>query len=189
MKSVDTQKPSVEEIASPLMSDGKTISVFNSIEPGGPLNHVIPHTGIHHQLSKCQRPLKFHGNIFPAPFLKFRRKNEKFLLCLSQLFFSLSSLEVQLAELYMQPSVDTRELAILADKAAELKGVAREALAYFHEAAKAVEHSFQPRGNDAPELVDESQGNGSQHHDKDALGDINPVKPCQEFPHGREDNR
>lgn len=78
MKSVDTQKPLTEEIASPLMSDGKTISVLKCIEPGGPLNHVIPHTGIHHKLSKCQRPLKFHGNIFPAPFLEFRRKMRSF---------------------------------------------------------------------------------------------------------------
>lgn len=189
MKSVNIQKSLVEEITSPLMSDGETISVFNSVEPGGTLNHVIPPTGIHHKLSKCQRPLKFNGNILPAPFLEFRHKNEEFLLCLSQLFISLDSLEINLAKLYTKPVIGASELAVLADKAAELKGMAREALAYFHKAAQSVEPPFQPGGNDFPESVDERQGNGTQHHDKDSLGDISPVKPCQEVPHGGEDNQ
>ena len=183
MKSVDTQKPLTEEIASPLMSDGKTISVLKCIEPGGPLNHVIPHTGIHHKLSKCQRPLKFHGNIFPAPFLEFRRKNEKFLLCLSQLFISLDFLEINLAELYTKPVIGARELAVLADKAAELKSVAREALAYFHEAAKAVEPPFQPSGNDFSESVEESQGDCGDNCDADSFNDVGPTNSSE---HGGE---
>lgn len=110
-------------------------------------------------------------------------------MCLSQLFISLDSLEINLAKLYTKPVIGASELAVLADKAAELKGMAREALAYFHKAAQSVEPPFQPGGNDFPESVDERQGNGTQHHDKDSLGDISPVKPCQEVPHGGEDNQ
>lgn len=172
------------------MSNGICFPVFRSgANDKTPGKEACLQTSPSNKLGEFEHPSELNGSIRQLPFSTIQGKDEKLLLCLSQLFFSLSSLEVQLAKLYTQPVVDTRKLAILADETAELKSVAREALAYFHEAAKAVEPPFQPSGNDFPESVDESQRNGSQHHDKNTFGDISPVKPCQEVPHGREDNQ
>lgn len=121
-----------------------------------------------------------------TPSFMIQSKEEELLLRLSELFFFLRRLELRLVDLCLKDSVDLKKLSVLADEVTELKGVAREALAYFHEAAQSVEPPFQPSGNDTSESVDESQDNCGTNRDRDSFNDIGPADFSE---HGKECTR
>lgn len=186
MKLFSPQQSSIKKEASPLGGDVVNCTVVGL---AGINDQMTSPCVFDNELDEFRIPFEALRGFRSTPSCMIQSKDEELLLRLSELFFFLRRLELRLVDLCLKDSVDLKKLSVLADEVTELKGVAREALAYFHDAAKAVEPPFQPSGNDAPESVDESQRNGSQHHDKNTFGDISPVKPCQEVPHGREDNQ
>lgn len=95
--------------------------------------------------------------------------------CLFELGTFLRLLQTDLFVLGLKLGDAGEECFALADQAAILKGVVRKALAYFHEAAKAVEPPFQPRGNDSSESVDESQDDCGANRDGDSFNDVGPA--------------
>lgn len=187
-KSIRRKYSPVKKKFSSFMSDNVSISFLVPcvINTNVPAKKLFLKTRTSNKLGELERPSELNGGIRQLPFSTIQSKDEKILLCLSQLFFSLSSLEVQLAKLYTQPVIDTRKLAILADETAELKSVAREALAYFHGADNAVKPPFQPSGNDFSEPVDESQHDCGTNSNGYSFNDVGPT---DSFKHGKECNQ
>lgn len=183
MKSPLTQKPSIKEKASSTRSNTPAVDASRVVASGDQPGFM---SLADNNISKFRVPFETLCSVPFSPRFMIQSKKEELLLRLSELFFFLRRLELCLVDLCLKDFVDKGKLSILADEVGELKGVAREALAYFHEAAKAVEPPFHPSSNDSPESVDECQSDGSKNHDENALGDISPVKPSQEVPHDGE---
>lgn len=177
----------IKKKLSSLMSNGICFPVFRSGANDKTLGkEACLQTSPSNKLGEFEHPSELNGSIRQLPFSTIQSKDEKLLLCLSQLFFSLSSLEVQLAKLYTQPVVGTRKLAILADETAELKSVAREALAYFHGADDAVKPPFHQSSNDFSESVDESQHDCRTNSNGYSFNDVGPTDSSE---HGKEYTR
>lgn len=180
MKLFSTQKSPIKEESPSARSNEVNASQARRI---GLRDQVGFHGFGNNDIREFRVPVEALRSFRFTPRFMVQSKEEELLLRVSELFFFLRRLELDLVDLCLKDSVDLKKLSVLADEVTELKSVAREALTYFHEAAQSVEPPFQPSGNDASESVDESQRNGSKNHDENALDDISPVKPCQEVPH------
>lgn len=152
-------------------------------------NQLSSQTFINDQERELILPLKSFRHFSSRPILIGEKKREEFFLIITQAFVFLRELEVQLFELGAKVPDCASQLTILEEETSIIKGMMRQALSQFDVMVKSIEEPFELCRNDSSESVDESEGNGSQHHDKDALGDISPVKPCQEVPHGMEDSQ
>lgn len=146
-------------------------------------------TFINDQERELILPLKSFRHFSSRPILIGEKKREEFFLIITQAFVFLREMEGQLFELGAKIPDCASQLAILEEETSIIKGMMRQALSQFDVMVKSIEEPFELCRNDFPESIDERQGNGTQHHDKDSLGDISPVKPCQEVPHGGEDNQ
>ena len=181
MKSVDIQKTSIKEEASAFVGD-----IANIIVQGRTSNQTISPCLFDNELDEFRIPFEALRSFRLTPSCMIQSKDEELLLRLSELFFFLRRLELRLVDLCLKDSVDLKKLSVLTDEVTELKSVAREALAYFHEAAKAVEPPFQPSGNDSSESVDESQDNCGTNSDGYSFNDIGPA---DSFKHGKKCTR
>lgn len=144
---------------------------------------------VNNQESELMLPLKSFRYLSSRQRLIGEKKRDEFFLILTQAFTFLHEMEVQIFNLDSKIPVSSSQLAVLEEEASMIKGMIRKALLQFDEMVKSIQEPFQTSRNSLPESVDERQENGSQNHDKDVLGDIPPVKPCQEVPHGEEDNQ
>lgn len=183
MKSVDTQKPSIKEKASAFGGNGVFI---DSVGIEGSRDALGLSSEMNNDIREFRVPVEALRSFRFTPRFMVQSKEEELLLRISELFFFLRRLELDLVDLCLKDSVDLKKLSVLADEVTELKGVAREALTYFHEAAKAVKPPFEPSGNDSSESVDESQDNCGANRDGDSFNDVGPADFSE---HGKECTR
>ena len=174
MNSPLPQKPSIKEGASTAVDASRVVASRDQVGFYGFGNNDI---------REFRVPVEALRNFRFTPRFMIQSKKEELLLRLSELFFFLRRLELCLVDLCLKDSVDLKKLSVLADEVTELKGVAREALAYFHEAAQSIEPPFQPSGNDFPESVEESQGDCGANCDADSFNNVDPVNSSE---HGGE---
>lgn len=183
MKSVNIQKSPIKEEASSTRSNTPVVDASRGVASGDQAGFY----GFdNNDIRKFHIPFEALRSFRLTPSFMIQSKKEELLLRLCELFFFLRRLELRLVDLCLKDSVDLKKLSVLADEVTELKGVAREALAYFHEAAQSVEPPFQPGGNDFPEPVDKSQDDCGSNRDEDSFNDVDPVNSSE---HGRENNR
>ena len=180
MKLFSTQKSPVKEESPSACSNEVNASQVRRI---GLRDQVGFHGFGNNDIREFRVPVEALRSFRFIPRFMVQSKEEELLLCISELFFFLRRLELDLVDLCLKDSVDLRKLSVLADEVTELKCVAREALAYFHEAAKAVESPFQPSGNDSSESVDESQDDCGTNSDGYSFNDVGPV---DSFKHGKK---
>lgn len=183
MKSVNIQKSPIKEEASSTRSNTPVVDASRGVASGDQAGFY----GFdNNDIRKFHIPFEALRSFRLTPSFMIQSKKEELLLRLCELFFFLRRLELRLVDLCLKDSVDLKKLSVLADEVTELKGVAREALAYFHEAAQSVEPPFQPGGNDFPESEDKSQDDCGSNRDEDSFNDVDPVNSSE---HGRENNR
>ena len=180
MNSLLTQKSSIKEEASSSRSNTPAVEASRVIASGDQTGFM---SLADNNISKFRVPLETLCSVPFTPRFMIQSKKEELLLRLSELFFFLRRLELCLVDLCLKDSVDLKKLSVLADEVTELKCVAREALAYFHEAAQSVEPPFQPSGNDFSESVEESQGDCGANCDADSFNDVGPTNSSE---HGGE---
>lgn len=180
MNSPLTQKPSIKEEASSTRSNTPAVDASRVVAS----RDQVGFYGFgNNDIREFRVPVEALRNFRFTPRFMIQSKKEELLLRLSELFFFLRRLELCLVDLCLKDSVDLKKLSVLADEVTELKGVAREALAYFHEAAQSIEPPFQPSGNDFPESVEESQGDCGANCDADSFNNVDPVNSSE---HGGE---
>lgn len=183
MKSFSTQKPSIKEKASAFCGN---VVFIDSIGIERSRDALGLSSEMNNNIREFRVPVEALRSFRFTPRFMVQSKEEELLLRLSELFFFLRRLELDLVDLCLKDSVDLKKLSVLADEVTELKCVAREALTYFHEAAQSVEPPFQPSGNDFPESVDESQDNCGANRDGDSFNDVGPADFSE---HGKECTR
>lgn len=176
MKSFSTQKPSIKEKASAFCGN---VVFIDSIGIERSRDALGLSSEMNNNIREFRVPVEALRSFRFTPRFMVQSKEEELLLRLSELFFFLRRLELDLVDLCLKDSV-------LADEVTELKCVAREALTYFHEAAQSVEPPFQPSGNDFPESVDESQDNCGANRDGDSFNDVGSADFSE---HGKECTR
>ena len=180
MKSIRAQKSSIKKEAPSIGSNDVNDGQARRIS----LNDQFGFYGfINNDIRKFHIPVEALRSFRFTPSFMIQSKKEELLLRLSELFFFLRRLELCLVDLCLKDSVDLKKLSVLADEVTELKCVAREALAYFHEAAQSVEPPLQPSGNDFSEAVEESQGDCGANCDADSFNDVGPTNSSE---HGGE---